>query len=175
MYTQIMAYLTGITPVNTRLLLALYDSGSMLEKSGLTAIDYDEESQEFQLHFATGETEMAKYLIDTSGYSYNISNCNTDLPLIQGAVTKGLLVPKPHGGIEMNDACQPENWYGEVQRSLFCIGPVASFGAKYPTPHASFLVFNATDKAATSLNIEIKQCLSINPTSSVEIGFVGSK
>lgn len=155
MYMQIMAYLTGITPVNTRLLLTLYNSGRVVEKSGLIMVDYDEERQEFLLHFATGETGKVKYLIDTSGYSYDIRHCNTDLPLIQGAVAKGLLVPKHYGGIEMNEAGQPKNLKGEVQRSLFCIGPVASFGDKYPTPHASFLVFNASNKAATRLDYEL--------------------
>lgn len=156
MFTQIMAYLTGITPVNTRLLLELYNSGRVIEKSGLTAVAYDEESQEFLLHFAAGKTEKAKYLIDTSGYSYDISHCNTDLPLLQGAVAKGFLVPKPFGGIEINDAGQPKNLNGKVQRSLFCVGPVASFGDKYPTPHASFLVFNASVKAATKLGDDLK-------------------
>lgn len=156
MYMQIMAYLTGITPVNTRLLLELFNSGRVIEKSGLTSVGYDEESQEFLLHFATGETEKTKYLIDTSGYSYDISYCSTDLPLLQGAVAKGLLVPKPIGGIEINDAGQPKNRNGTVQRSLFCIGPVASFGDKYPTPHASFLVFNASGKAATRLSDDLK-------------------
>lgn len=156
MYTQIMAYLTGITPVNTRLLLKLYNSGKLVEKSGLTAIDYDEKSQEFLLHFASGETRRAKYLIDTSGYSYDIRHCNIDLPLIRSAVAKGVLVPKNYGGIEVNDSCQPKNLKGEVQKSLFCIGPVDSF-AKYPTPHASFLVFNASEKAAKRLNYELTQ------------------
>ncbi|MGQ3891195.1 FAD/NAD(P)-binding protein [Legionella sp. CNM-4043-24] len=156
MFTQIMAYLTGITPVNTQLLLELYNSGQVMEKSGLTSVGYDEQSQEFLLYFAAGETEKAKYLIDTSGYSYDIRHCNTDLPLLKGAVAKGLLVPKPFGGIEINDAGQPINLNGKVQRSLFCVGPVASFGDKYPTPHASFLVFNASDTAATRLSDDLK-------------------
>lgn len=166
MYTQLMAYLTGITPVNTRLLLELYNSGRVVEKSGLTAVEYDEESQEFLLHFTAGETEKAKYLIDTSGYSYNILRCNMDLPLLQGAVAKGLLVPKPFGGLEINEAGQPINLNGQIQRSLFCVGPVASFGDKYPTPHASFLVFNASDKAATRLSDALKMSSGASQSSS---------
>lgn len=153
MYMQILAFLTGITPVNTRILLELFYSGRVVEKSGLTDVEYDEEKQVFVLHFATGETEEAKYLIDTSGYSYDVRDCKTDLPLIQRAFAKGLLIPKRHGGIEMNDAGQPINRNSDVQRSLFCIGPVASYSA-YPTPHASFLVFSATSKAAAKLDDE---------------------
>lgn len=154
--SQILAYLTGITPVNTRLLLELFNNGRLVEKSGLTSVNYDEERQIFQVHYASGETEEAKYLIDTSGYSYDIRHVNTELPLIKGAFTKGFLVPKPHGGIEINDACQPKNRNGEVQRSLFCIGPVASFGDKYPTPHASFLIFSATSNAAGKFDYEFR-------------------
>lgn len=148
-----MAYLTGITPVNARLLLGLYNSGRVVENAGLIAVDYDHENQEFLLRFAESETIKAKYLIDTSGFGYDISN--TSLPLIQKAVAKKVLVPKKHGGIEMNDAGQPLNEKGEVQRSLFCIGPVASFGEKYPTPHASFLVFTASYKAVARLGDEL--------------------
>ncbi len=165
MYTQIMAYLTGITPVNTRLLLKLYNEGDVIEKSGLTRVDYDEKSQEFLLYFASGEIEKAKYLLDTSGYSYNIGHCNMDCPLAQNAVAKGLLVPKHHGGIEINNSCQPKNRNGKVQQNLFCIGPVASFAEKYPTPHASFLVFNASEKAAKRLNHELLIQLGFSPAS----------
>lgn len=154
MYMQIMAYLTGITPVNTRLLLELYNSGRVREQAGLRDIYYDEEHQEFHLHFESGLVKT-EYLIDASGFGYDISRCNTDLPLIRNAVAKGLLVAKAHGGIEMNEASQPLNSKGDVQRSLFCIGPVASFGEKYPTPHASFMVFGATSAAAVRLDYEL--------------------
>ncbi|CAM2799818.1 FAD/NAD(P)-binding protein [Legionella worsleiensis] len=156
MYTQIMAYLTGITPVNTRLLLELYNCGRVIEKSGLVDVEYDEESQEFLLRFSESGVEKAKYLIDTSGYSYDLTYCNLDSPLLQSALVKGVLVPKPFGGIEINDAGQPKNINGKVQPTLFCIGPVASFGDKYPTPHASFMVYNASDKAATILGDYLK-------------------
>lgn len=155
MYIQIMAYLTGITPVNTRLLLALYDSGQVREQPGLSAVSYNEENQEFLLHFETGDLIKTKYLLDTSGFGYDISHCNTNLPLIQHAIAQGLLVSKLHGGIEMNEASQPVNAKGEVQRSLFCIGPVASFGEKYPTPHAAFMVFSATSNAVARLDSEL--------------------
>lgn len=157
MYSHIMAFLTGITPLNTRLLLALYDRGSVVEKAGLTAIDYDEKSKAFLLRFATGETEKANYLIDASGYSYDIRHCNKDMGFIHEAATKGLLVPKSYGGIEINDAGQPKNRRGQVQRTLFCIGPVASFNDKYPTPHASFLVFNASEKVVERFIYELNE------------------
>lgn len=56
-----------------------------------------------------------------------------------------------HGGILINANSQVLNSRGEVQKNLFCIGPVASYGYQYPTPHASFLVFNTVEQAVNSI------------------------
>lgn len=146
MYSQIMAYLTGITPLNARLLLELYKREMIKEHIGVTLVSYDASKQKFLLHFQSGEIIEAEYIIDASGFGYGVSRC-TDSSLLHNLIIKGLIVPKEHGGILVNASSQVLNNRDETQKNLFCIGPVASYGYQYPTPHASFLVFNAVDRA----------------------------
>ena len=150
MYSQIMAYLTGITPLNARLLLELHNRGMIKEQTGVTQVIYDENKLKFLLYFQSEEIIEAEYVIDASGFGYDISRC-TDSSLLHNLVIKGFIVPKEHGGILINASSQVLNSRGEVQKNLFCIGPVASYGYQYPTPHASFLVFNTVDHAVNSI------------------------
>ncbi|CAM2769460.1 FAD/NAD(P)-binding protein [Legionella worsleiensis] len=150
MYSQIMAYLTGITPLNARLLLELHNREMIKEQIGVTQVTYDESKQKFLLYFQSGEIIEAEYVIDASGFGYDISRC-LDSSLLHNLVIKGFIVPKEHGGILINASSQVLNSRGEVQKNLFCIGPVASYGYQYPTPHASFLVFNTVDHAVNSI------------------------
>jgi uncharacterized NAD(P)/FAD-binding protein YdhS len=151
MYSQIMAYLTGITPVNARLLLELYERNMIIEHVGLREVTYDESKKKFILSFQSGKTIEVEYLIDASGLSYDISQCHTDFPLLKNMVAKGYIVPKKHGGILRNANNQTINNEGKVQSNLFCIGPVASYSYHYPTPYASFLVFNEVNQTLQGL------------------------
>src|SRR3989338_1648037 len=69
-YSLLMSFLTGTSPVNARLLLALYQNQRIIEHHGLTDISYDEEKQCFILSLDTGERLEASLVIDASGYRY---------------------------------------------------------------------------------------------------------
>lgn len=152
-YSFIFAYLTGITPLNTQLLLELYDRNMIIEKNGLTSIHYDNEKERFILHFSNDDTEEAQYLIDSSGFGYDISKMNTNYPLLSNLVTKGFLVPEKLGGIQLNDKGQAFNRDNQLQSNLICIGPTASYCHPVPTPYASFIAMDAVQKALSALTI----------------------
>jgi uncharacterized NAD(P)/FAD-binding protein YdhS len=144
MYSHIFAFLTGIPPLNARLLLNLYERDQIHEQSGFAKVTYHAEQEKFILHFKDGTIQETEYLIDSTGIGYDISKCN--FPLIQNLYKRGLLVPKKWGGILLNDYAQPFDAQGQLQENVFCIGPTASYGHKYPTPYASFIAIEAIEK-----------------------------
>jgi len=161
MYSQIMAYLTGITPLNTRLLLELYERNMLVENPGIKDVQYDEKNKNFLLLFETGKEITADYVIDASGFSYQVNQCQVIFPLIRNLVTNGYLVPLKQGGISRTPCFQTINSQGEIQKNLFCIGPVASYGWNFPTSHASFQVFNDVNHIMEAFSQHSK--LSLNP------------
>lgn len=148
----IFAYLTGITPVNARLLIALYDNNQIHELSGLTDITFDDTKHKFLLHFKDGKINECTYLIDSSGLGYDVSRSHPNFPLLNNLISHGYLVPRKYGGILLNDCGQMINQDNQVQRNLFCIGPIASYGHPFPTPYASFIAIDAVEKALMALS-----------------------
>lgn len=151
--SRIFAYLTGITPLNARLLLELYEKNIIREHCGLRSIEYDDDNRNFRLIFNDGSSEAARYLINASGFGYDISRFHPDFPFLRQLVEKGFLVPGQSGGIKLNDSGQAVNRHGRVQNNLFCIGPVASYGHKYPTPYAFFIAAAAIGKALNAIKL----------------------
>lgn len=156
LYSLLFACLTGITPLNSQLLLALYDRDLILEKSGLTDIRYDGNKERFILQFSNGDTEEAEYLIDSSGLGYDISKQNTEFPLLSNLVRKGYLVPSRLGGIELSENGQAFDNKHELQPGLFCIGPIAAYCHPVPTPFAAFMAVDAVQKALSAHTVNAK-------------------
>ncbi len=139
-YSFFMAYLTGITPINARILLALYESSRVIENQGLTDIVYDEEKQQFKLSFASGQIHYTTHIIDATGYRYHPEAQNAKPMLLDRMCQSGLIQDKALGGLELNDNYQIIDSKGRVRKTLFCMGPVANYNNPTPTPHSSFMV-----------------------------------
>src|SRR3990167_8731126 len=153
LFTTIMAYLTGITPLNARLLLELYDREMILEHPGVSKIFYDDKKEKFIIEFKNKEPIEVNTIINASGYGYDVSKVNIDTPLLTQLIEKGLMVPKKLGGLEITDRGQLINKNKEVISNIFCIGPVASYNHKYPTPYASFIAVGAAKNAIEAINL----------------------
>lgn len=152
-FTTIMAYLTGITPINARLLYELYKKDMIVDHSGVSSITYNKEKQKFIIEFSQKTPIEANYLINASGYSYDVSRTNTLTPLVNKLVANGLVVPKKWGGIEIMDSGNLIGKNKKILTGLFCIGPFASYNHKYPTPYASFIAIEAARNAVAAINL----------------------
>ncbi len=159
LYTLIMAYVTGITPINARLLLELYQRDMIVEYSGCSSIIYDEEKQIFLIQFTDKNPIQANYIINASGYGYDVSKANSQTPLIKKLIENGLLVPKKLGGIEITHCGNLIGRNKEILTGLFCIGPIASYNHKYPTPYALFIADEAAKNAVAAINLAPTQVL----------------
>jgi uncharacterized NAD(P)/FAD-binding protein YdhS len=159
-FTTIMAYLTGITPLNARLLLELYNREMIIEHSGLSEIVYDENKNKFIIIFINKQTLEANYIINTSGYGYDVSNANSQIPLIRKLIHDGLMVPKRFGGIEITKQGQLITRDKEILDNVFVIAPFAFYNHKYPTTYASFIAVeaakNAVEAVALAPSLRIK-------------------
>lgn len=155
-YSLFMSFLTGITPVNARCMLALYERGSIIEHQGLTSVYFDEKSQCFILSMASGEQLKAKFLIDASGYRYRPDEHNNNPMLPDRMAQSGLIQSKPLGGLQLTDSFQIIDSKGRIHPSLFCIGPVANFNHPVPTPHSSFMVGPSVEKAIEQLAMTLE-------------------
>jgi uncharacterized NAD(P)/FAD-binding protein YdhS len=157
LYSHIFAYLTGITPINARLLLELYNREQINEQAGLSKVTYDDQKQKFVIHYHDKETHEADYLIDASGFGYDPSKGCENFPLLKCLIKKGYLTPKTHGGILLNEYSQMFNQDGTLQKSLFCFGPLASYDHQFPTPYASFIANKTIEKSLTEFMLQLAE------------------
>ncbi|KTD51453.1 hypothetical protein Lqui_0297 [Legionella quinlivanii] len=139
-YSLLMAYLTGITPVNARTMLHLYENNKIIEHHGLVSVSYDEVTHRFQLLFSSGETLNAATLIDATGYRYKPDPNSVKPMLLDKLAKSGLISTKTNGGIHVTDHYQVIDVHGKVHQNLVCVGPVAHYNHPVPTPHSSFMV-----------------------------------
>ncbi len=149
--TTMMSFLTGITPLNARLLLELYNRDMIVEHSGLSSIVYDENKDKFIIEFTNKQTLEANYIINTSGYGYDVANANCQTPLIRKLVENGLMVPKRFGGIEITKQGQLINRKKEILDNLFVIAPFSFYNHKYPSPYASFIALEMAKNAVAAV------------------------
>ena len=140
-YSLLMACLTGITPINARIMLHLYEQDCIIEHQGLVSISYDYQSRQFQLLFASGDIHYTSAVIDTTGYRYKPNQSAVHPGLLDKLAQKGILSPRPYGGLLLTDKYQVIDEKGDIHLNLFCIGPVASYGHPVPIPHSSFMVY----------------------------------
>ncbi|HAT1867333.1 TPA: hypothetical protein JBK40_12975 [Legionella pneumophila] len=140
-YSLLMAYLTGITPVNARIMLHLYEKNRIIEHQGLVSVSYDEVNHRFLLLFASGEVLHATTLIDATGYRYKPDPNIVKPMLLDKLVQTGIITANLYGGIHLTDHYQVIDARGKVHKNLFCVGPVASYNHPVPTPHSSFMVY----------------------------------
>ncbi|HAU1037982.1 TPA: hypothetical protein F8V06_14335 [Legionella pneumophila] len=141
-YSLLMAYLTGITPVNSRIMLHLYENDNIIEHRGLVSVSYDEVTHRFQLLFSSGEILNTAILIDATGYRYK-PDPNSAKPMLLDKLAKsGLISTKGNGGIHTTEHYQVIDIHGKVHQNLVCVGPVAHYNHPVPTPHSSFMVYD---------------------------------
>ncbi len=141
----LMAYLTGITPVNARIMLHLYEKNRIIEHHGLASVNYDEVNHRFRLLFTSGEVLHATTLIDATGYRYKPDPNSVKPMLLDNLAQTGLITAKPYGGIHLTDHYQVIDKHGKVHENLFCIGPIANYNHPVPTPHSSFMAYRDAD------------------------------
>ncbi|MGX8727876.1 FAD/NAD(P)-binding protein [Legionella pneumophila] len=144
-YSLLMAYLTGITPVNARIMLHLYEKNRIIEHHGLASVNYDEVNHRFRLLFTSGEVLHATTLIDATGYRYKPDPNSVKPMLLDNLAQTGLITAKPYGGIHLTDHYQVIDKHGKVHENLFCIGPIANYNHPVPTPHSSFMAYRDAD------------------------------
>jgi len=152
-YSLFIAYLTGTTPVNARLLLNLYNKNKIIELNGLIDIQYNERIKKFNLSFKDGTIHTAEYVINATGLSYDL-NQDTSI-LIKNLIKKGYIVPKKWGGMMITDNYQAINNNQQIQKNLICIGPTALYAHKYPSPYASFLAMESATLALEGIKATI--------------------
>ncbi|MDF1929603.1 hypothetical protein PGH45_05385 [Legionella pneumophila] len=144
-YSLLMAYLTGITPVNARIMLHLYEKNRIIEHHGLASVSYDVVNHRFQLLFTSGEVLHAATLIDATGYRYKPDPNSVKPMLLDKLAQTGLISTKTYGGIHLTDHYQVIDTLGKVHENLFCVGPIANYNHPVPTPHSSFMVYRDVD------------------------------
>ncbi|HAU1787972.1 TPA: hypothetical protein JBJ44_17490 [Legionella pneumophila] len=166
-YSLLMAYLTGITPVNARVMLHLYEKNRIIEHHGLASVNYDEINHRFQLIFTSGEILHTATLIDATGYRYKPDPNNVKPMLLDKLAKTGLVRTKPYGGIHLTDHYQVIDTHGKIHENLFCVGPVANYNHPVPTPHSSFMVYRdvdlVMDQFASTLNTSENRSINSTP------------